>query len=96
MCMIYARLGPEPVKLGEWNLGRAGLPVNIFALTYTIYVMIWLPFPATLPVTGVNMNYAGPIFIAVFIFAISLWFLRARKHWPGPNEKIVRLVVGQE
>jgi choline transport protein len=95
-CMLYARFQPNPVQLGGWNLGRYGVYVNAFALIYTVWVMIFLPFPTTLPVDGVNMNYCGPIFAAVLIFAVSLWFLRGRKHWPGPNIEIIRLIVSEE
>jgi choline transport protein len=96
-CMLHARYRrPNPVKLGGWNMGRYGAAVNIFAIVYTVWIMIFLPFPNTLPVNAVNMNYCGPIFGAVLLFAVSLWFLRARKHWPGPNVDIVRLVVGPE
>jgi len=95
-CMVHARFRANGVQLGEWNLGRYGLAVNIFALVYTVWVMIFLPFPNTLPVTAVNMNYCGPIFGAVLLFTLSLWFLRGRKHWPGPNVEIIRLVINQE
>jgi choline transport protein len=95
-CMLYSRYQSDPVKLGGWNLGRYGPYINIFALIYTVWIMIFLPFPQTLPVSGVNMNYCGPIFVAVFLFAVALWFLRARKHWPGPNVEIVKYVIAQE
>ena len=95
-CMLHARFRANPVQLGEWNLGRYGAAVNVFALIYTVWIMIFLPFPNTLPVTAVNMNYCGPIFGAVLLFTLSLWFLRGRKHWPGPNVEIIRLIVEQE
>ncbi len=30
---------PRSLKFGPWSLGRAGLPVNIFALLWTIIAM---------------------------------------------------------
>ena len=39
------------------------------------------------------MNYSLPIFGASTLFALSFWFLRARKHWPGLNKEVIRLVV---
>ena len=96
-CMIFARFNKaEPLKLGGWNLGRWGLSINAFALLYTFWIMIFLPFPSTLPVTGSNMNYAGPIFGVVLLFAISLWVLQARKRWVGPNIEIIEYVVTAE
>lgn len=92
-CMLYARLTDGNMSYGEWNLGRWGVPINIFALIFTAYIMVWLPFPTTIPVTGKNMNYAGPIFLVVVILALVSWLGWARAHWDGPNNEIVRLVV---
>jgi choline transport protein len=92
--MLYARFSATgPLKLGEWNLGRWGVYVNSFALVYTLYIMIWLPFPMTIPVTAANMNYCGPVMVFVLVVAIGLWFLRARKHWAGPNLTILEFVL---
>ena len=88
--------GGRSLELGAWNLGRYGVYINSFALTYTIYCMIWLPIPGTLPVTAVNMNYASPIFLFVFFIALFLWFVRARKHWEGPNVAIIDFIKTQE
>jgi amino acid transporter len=98
--MLYARwqdyTGREPLQLGGWHLGRWGVYINSFALVYTLYCMIFLPIPSTIPVTGVNMNYAGPIFLFVFAIALLLWVVRARKHWPGPNVAIIDYIKAQE
>lgn len=93
-CMLHARLwNPETLKFGEWHMGKLGLPVNIFAILYTAYVTIWLPFPQYLPVTGDNMNYSAPIFIGTTLVALLFWVFHARKHWPGLNKEVIRLVV---
>ncbi len=72
---------------GGWNLGKLGVPVNIFAVIYTAYVMVFLAFPSFLPVAGDNFNYALPIFAFVFLVALDLWFGWARKNWPGLNKE---------
>lgn len=92
-CMIHARFNHKNLQFGDWTMGRLGLPVNIFALAYTCYVTIWLPFPNLLPVSGTNMNYALPIFGASTLFALSYWFLSAKENWRGLNKEIIRLVV---
>lgn len=91
--MLNSRFQKEPPTFGQWNMGKLGLPVNVFAIIYTAYVIIWFPFPSELPVSGENMNYSLPIFGASTLFALSFWFLRARKHWPGLNKEVIRLVV---
>ncbi|ROW16412.1 hypothetical protein VPNG_02830 [Cytospora leucostoma] len=92
--MIYARYYKEGgVKLGEWNWGRWGGPMNVFAWFYTLYVAIWLPFPTTLPVTASNMNYCGPVMVAVLVIAITAWFGWARKNWLGPNVSVMDFIA---
>ncbi|KAF3011479.1 hypothetical protein E8E14_006118 [Neopestalotiopsis sp. 37M] len=92
-CVLYARLAGPGIQLGQWNLGWAGPFVNVVALLYSVWVMIWLPFPNNLPVTAANMNYCGPVFGAVLAGTIGLWFVRARKHWRGPNRAIIDFVL---
>lgn len=93
--MIYARYSPGGVELGEWNLGRYGMLVNVYALVHTLYVLIFLPFPSTIPVDATNMNYGGPIMGFVLVVVITLWFLRARKQWKGPNMIILDMVLAK-
>ncbi|KAL5357146.1 amino acid permease [Aspergillus floccosus] len=92
-CMVHNRFRTDAAPLGDWNMGKLGLPVNIFALVYTAWVTVWLAFPSYLPVTGQNMNYAAPIFGASTLFALVYWFIKGRTRWPGLNEEVVRLVV---
>jgi choline transport protein len=65
-------------------MGKIGVGVNIFALCYLIYVVLWMPFPQILPVTKDNMNYAGPIFAAVLLGALSHWFLSGKRTFQMP------------
>ncbi|ORY55242.1 uncharacterized protein BCR38DRAFT_462016 [Pseudomassariella vexata] len=78
---------------GEWSIGRWGVYVNAFALVYTLYTMIWLPFPTTVPVTAGTMNYCGPVFLTVMIGALTAWIFWGSKHWPGPNQGVVEIVL---
>jgi amino acid transporter len=76
---------PQEIPRGVFHMGRWGLPVNLFAIAFAIYVSIFLPFPAQVPVTRENMNYAGPVLGAVMIFACVDWVVRGRKKWVGPT-----------
>ena len=92
--MLHARLWrPETLKCGDWHLGRWGIPVNIFALVYSCYIIIWLPFPQFQPVTADNMNYSAPIFLGTTLLAVLLWMFYAQDNWPGLNREVIRLVV---
>lgn len=91
--ILYVRFSKKTLNLGEWNLGRFGLPINLFALVYTLYIIVFLPFPMTIPVTAENMNYCGPVMVFVLAVAVGLWFVRARKHWTGPNLSILDYIL---
>ena len=92
-CMVHNRFQVDAATFGNWNMGRLGLPVNVFALVYTAWATVWLAFPSTLPVTGSNMNYAAPIFGATTLFAVVHWFVKGRNNWEGLNKETIRLVV---
>lgn len=92
MCMLYARK-QNNVQLGEWNLGRWGVYINCLGLLYTLWALIFLIFPMTLPVDALTMNYSGPVYGVVLVIALTLWFVRARKSWEGPNCDIIDIVL---
>lgn len=94
-CMLHARLSNEGIRYGGWRLGRWGVPTNIFALAYTAYVMVFLPFPSTLPVTGTNMNYALPIFAFAFFAALGHWVFWGKKNWKGLDAGVIALVEAE-
>ncbi|KAK7911125.1 GABA permease [Apiospora marii] len=90
--VLYARSTSSGIELGPWNMGRWGYAVNVVALAYTVYVIVWLPFPQTTPVDASEMNYSGPMLAAVLILAASLWVFR-RKRWEGPNRAVVDIAL---
>jgi choline transport protein len=94
-CMLHARLSREGIRYGGWRLGRWGVATNIFALAYTAYVMVFLPFPSTLPVTGTNMNYSLPIFAFAFFAALGLWVFWGKKNWKGLDAGVIALVEAE-
>lgn len=73
-------------------MGKLGMPINLFALVYTAYVIIWLPFPSTMPITGANFNYSSPILGFVVLLALGMWMVR-RKSWPGLREDIMEVAI---
>ena len=78
----------RPLTFGPWSMGRLGLPVNVLALAFCVFLIIFLPFPAMLPVTRENMNYASPVFVTVMVFALVNYVLIARKTFVGPLEEM--------
>jgi len=80
MRRIYGN-APKP---GPFTMGRKGVIINVLAVVYLIYVVIWMPFPQVLPVTASNMNYAGPVLGAVIIGALLDWAISGRKRFQVP------------
>ena len=74
--LLWRRLStshPAPIPWGPFRLGWAGPFINVAALSYIVFMLIWMPFPAFLPVNSVNMNYAGPITGALILCASVDW-----------------------
>jgi amino acid transporter len=84
--LVYKRLtAPADIPKGTFSLGKLGLPMNLLAILFSTYFVIFLPFPPLLPVTGENMQYAGPVLGFVMLFAIGDWIVRGRHRWEGPT-----------
>jgi choline transport protein len=81
---LLKRLSNDPPKFGPFTLGKLGVPLNIFALSYIIFIIIWMPFPPLLPATGNNMNYAGPLVGAIILFGLMDWCFTGRKRFKVP------------
>ena len=82
-----AKLRGDPIAFGPFRLGRFGLPINIFAIIYAVFIAIFLPFPPTVPVTAANMNYGGPVMGVVILFALLDWAISGRKRFKAPIGK---------
>ena len=82
----------DPIVFGPWSMGRIGLFVNILAIAFCTFLVIFVPFPTILPITAQNMNYAAPIFIGVILLALVDYAIRGHRTYVGP----VREVGGSE
>lgn len=71
--------------VGEFNLGRFGLPIGIIASIWLTITSIFMFFPAEYPVTKDNMNYAVVIIGGVLSIAALYWFISARHWFVGPK-----------
>ncbi|KAK4546356.1 hypothetical protein LTR36_002033 [Oleoguttula mirabilis] len=85
--LVMKRLRKEPIEFGPWRLGASGLWINLYAIAFGIYIVIFLPFPVATPVNAASMNYAGPVFLGLLLIALIDWFVRGRKHYVGPTQE---------
>jgi amino acid transporter len=77
-------VGRHPVY-GPFQLGRWSIPIKLCAIVYLIYVIIFVSFPASRPVTSLTMNYGPPILLGFMVIAIVDWFVRGRKKFEVPT-----------
>lgn len=72
--------------VGEFNLGRAGPFIAIFASIWLFVTSIIMTFPTQYPVTGSNMNYAILIVGVIGVIASIYWLVDARHWFVGPKQ----------
>jgi choline transport protein len=81
--MIRKIEGRHPTY-GPFTLGKWGIPINLFALLYACYMVVFMSFPTFLPVTKATMNYAAPVWIGCLLFALGDWFVSGHKRFSVP------------
>ena len=74
----------EPIQWGPWNMGKFGLPVNLFAMVYIVIALFFSFWPQTLVVTPATMNWSSLVFGVVIIFSVGWFVVRGRKFFAGP------------
>jgi amino acid transporter len=82
--MIRKRLSGEPLRLGPWNLGRWGTPINVFAIIYSIIAIVFSFFPITVNPTLDYMNWSCVMFPGIVIIGLVYYVFRARHIYNGP------------
>jgi hypothetical protein len=75
--------GKHP-QYGPFRLGRWGIPINLFSVLYILWVLSFVALPTIRPVSAINMNYAGPLVLAVILIALADWFTSGRHRFRVP------------
>ena len=83
--VAYRRLKGIPLGLGPWNMGRWGLPVNMFALLWIMITWTFSFFPIAVPVTNETMNWSSVLWAFMMGFGV-LWYWAYQRHkFTGPS-----------
>uniref|UniRef100_A0A8H7N224 Amino acid permease/ SLC12A domain-containing protein n=2 Tax=Bionectria ochroleuca TaxID=29856 RepID=A0A8H7N224_BIOOC len=87
IAMLYRRVANvEKISFGPWRMSPVlGTVLNIVAISYNIFLCIFLLLPPIQPVTAQNMNYASAVLGGVLVFITVDWFIRGRKVYSGPQ-----------
>ena len=88
--MLYKRLTTPDSSIlwGPFSLGRAGVPITIIALIYSITGWFFSFWPATAMVTVATFNWSLVIYFATLILALIWWAVHARHTYTGPKMEI--------
>lgn len=84
-----ARVTEDQIAFGPFTLGRFGVFANIYAVCYATMLLPFMALPTSLPLTAQTMNYAGPIFLLVLLFAACDYMIRGRYKFKGPAGSLI-------
>ncbi|EMF13409.1 amino acid transporter [Sphaerulina musiva SO2202] len=90
-CFVWRRISNKPLLPSRFNLGKWGLPINLFSLAFlaVVFVMAFFP-PAPFPSLQ-TMNWSSLVFTTVAIWGIVFYFVWARFRYVGPVEYVRKL-----
>ncbi|KAK8086710.1 amino acid transporter [Apiospora phragmitis] len=80
------RRGPLPRS--RFDLGRAGLPINLGALAFLSVMFPFLFFPSGPSPSPADMNWSCVVYSIVVVFAMIYYFFRGRYVYKGPVEYV--------
>ncbi|KAI0149450.1 amino acid/polyamine transporter I [Pestalotiopsis sp. NC0098] len=83
--LLTLRLRNRLPELGPFRLGSYGTIINALAVSYILYILSFAALPTVLPATSDNMNYAGPLVLAVMLAAAADWFVSGRHRFKLPK-----------
>lgn len=87
-CVVYRRLYGDPLPSSRFDLGRAGLYINITAMCFLSVQFIFIFFPTAPNPTLPYMNWTCVIFGGVMIIALGWYYAHGKKAYLGPVEYV--------
>ena len=73
-----------PIRWGPFSLGRAGIPVNVIAIAYSIIGIFFSFWPPGVKPTATTMNWSVAVYGGVLLFSLVFWAVHGRKVYTGP------------
>lgn len=85
--MLHKRLTTDASEFlwGPFRLGRAGVPLTIVALAYSVVGWIFSFWPPTAAVTVTNFNWSLVVYFGTILLAMIWWIAYARHTYTGPK-----------
>lgn len=89
-CVALKRIRGEPLLPSRFNLGKLGLVINVAAVLFLVFLLVFCFFPVA-PHPGVkDMNWAALGYGIVVLFAVMYYLVRGRFVYVGPVEYVRR------
>lgn len=83
-CLLLRRIQGGQLPPARWSLGRLGLPVNAFAVGYSLFIVVLSCMPYSNPTTAVDANWAPAIWAAVILISVVAYIFHGRKKFTPP------------
>ena len=85
--MLYKRLTTKSSDFlwGPFHLGRAGVPLSINALAYSVVGWIFSFWPPTAVLTVATFNWSIVVYFGIIVLAVVWWAVSARYTYTGPK-----------
>lgn len=88
-CVLWRRIHyPHSLPHAKFSLGKYGVLCNSLALAFGLWSLFWCSWPTAYPITARNFNWAGPIFVAVLVFAGVYYVVGGKNQYRSPVAKI--------
>jgi amino acid transporter len=85
-CVTLKRIRGEPLLPSKFSLGKFGLPINIIALLFLVFIWVFCFFPPMPNPSVADMNWGVVGYAGVIILATIYYLIRGRKQYVGPVE----------
>lgn len=88
--MLYKRLTVPDNKImwGRFKLGRAGVPVTVIAILFSLIGIFFSFWPPTPTFTLDLMNWSVVVYSGSLFLALAFWLLYGRHVYTGPISEI--------
>lgn len=87
-CVAWRRIRGLPLLPSRFDLGKAGLTINLTAIAFLLvfwFFMFWPSYPnPSIP----GMNWGVLVYGVVIIWSYVYYHIRAKKHYAGPVEYV--------
>ncbi|KAL8677608.1 MAG: hypothetical protein Q9224_007180 [Gallowayella concinna] len=85
--LLYRKLSSTAPQLvyGPFHMGRAGVPVIVLSIIYSVIGIFFSFWPPTSTVDAVTMNWVIVVFGGALLFSLLFWVIHGRKVYTGPR-----------